>query len=407
MSAHGKTVLVLLGIAMLSMSAWALTVTTDKDVYEKGETIDINGTASTAVVVTVSNGNTVLAEQQLVPENGEFELSYDSTFLDPSGEWTIKVKGDGTAEKTIQMNLSRKSAYHVITFFSPSTGEHSRSKEIGVNVEVTDAGNPVLHTTVVAYGALGEKLQLESKGSGRYSLNYIMPFNTPLGELELVVVSSKGSGEEIRGGENRVGLSIVKTPILLEVVRPSAQVVGLGENTAIVVRPVYFNGLAVDKSAEVSAKANGEELVFARENNGEYVAYYTPKETGELKIELNAVDAAGNHGKKVLTVIVGGDIEFFIGQYWVFIVAIAAVLAVVLYKAQSKAFRGLKLNSLRKQKQEAKLKLKKVEQDYFKTGSIDRPSFDTASSKQKSKLAEIDEKIRHLTKKKEIKKTGK
>lgn len=389
-------------LLLICFSANALTLNTDKDSYEKGETINVSGSSESAVRLTISNGKIKIAEEELIPEGNLFEFSYKSTYLDPSGQWTITAENDmNRIEKDFEVRIPARGAYFLITFFSPSTGEHKRTKNIEINVEITDAGVPINSAEVVAYGASGERLQLEPKGEGIYYLNYAIPFNAPLGEWNLVLTAKKGYGNNLTGGENSIKLTVIETPILLEVVRPSTQIIGLGERTTIIVKPTYFNGKTVDESTTLTARINSEIVDFARESNGEYIAYYTPGELGELKIEVSAEDSAQNEGSKVLTIIVGGWLEFFIGQYWLYLLIGIIIAALIVYKTQSKVIYDFRLNSLKKEKEKTKLMLKKVQEDYFKKGVIDKTNYEPTSSEYKKKLCAIDEKINVLMKKKE------
>jgi hypothetical protein len=380
--------------------AVSISVTTDMPVYEKGDLITVSGISASAVELTISDGNILLAARELIPDNNIFTFTYLSDYLDPSGDWEVKaVNEENSAVKTIRVDTPPTGAYYLITIFSPSSGIHRRAKDLEINVGITDAGEPVTNARVAAYGALGEKLRLEPVSEGVYSLRYSLPFNAPLEGWNLIVTAKKGRASALRGGESTISLGVAETPILIELIRPGKQFLTLGERTLFLLRPAYFNGRLADESAELSAVINGINLDFNRQDEGLYSAYYTSGAVGDLRIEFSAADSALNRGSRVVTLVVGGWAEFFVRSYWPYMLILAAILAFIIYKAQSGIIYTYRLNSLSKEREKIQLMLKKVQEDYYKNGTIDRAAFDGASANYKRKLAEIDEKMKFYTRK--------
>ena len=96
--------LALIFLLIVAMHACALAIQTDKNSYEKGETILV--TADREADIEIFKGMIKIAEGTAIVDVNGFVFSYSPLFSDPSGTWTIKAnKRNESAEQYIEMNI--------------------------------------------------------------------------------------------------------------------------------------------------------------------------------------------------------------------------------------------------------------------------------------------------------------
>ncbi len=398
MNFNKKHILIAVGVLLLLECAIAShTMSPNREEYTKGETITVSGSSDWPVDIEILNETIAITGARVNPTDGRYEFTYQTSFLDPSGTWSIKTKSqDGEVEESVQVIIPPKGAYHLITFFSPSSGEKRRAEELEVNIEVTDSGNAVLGAQIVVYGTQGDKIKLSAAGGGRYSGTYLIPFDADIGNFELIVATQIGSGENAKGGENDISMSVIETPILFESVRPDELVLIIGEEIEFAVDLTYFNGLPVDESTEVYAKIEEDKIPFTMRSKGEYTARYTPLNIGALQGEIIAVDSAGNIGTNVISVVVGGLNEAIIRDYWPVFLIVGIAVLFVLYKAQGSLLKSFKMNRLKNKRIGCVIRLERIQDQYYKKHALSRESFEAASVGCKRELTEYDRQIHAL-----------
>ncbi len=396
-----KVLVLILFIALLAANASAFWINTDKESYEKGEAIKVTTDSAEPISVEIYKGRAVIATGKTEADGNGGKFTYSTLFSDPPGEWTVRgTDGSRAARKKITINTPQQGAYLIITIYSPSEGEYKRSRELETSIEITDLGKTALGANVFLYGVHGKKIEMEQTGPGRYFYKYVLPFDAPLGETSITIAAQLGSGETAKGGEHTLRINVLETPILIEVLRPTAMEIPLGTKTEIVVRPTYFNGLPVDESTEIYARVDGEFVPFERQANGEYLALYAPQETGELKIEIEAQDKGKNLGSKRVTTIVGREFEHLLRKYGLIIIQLVVLAIILIQIFRSKFIKGFWIKQLEKKRDKFKDRLRRLQEKYYKKGTISVKTFEKESAKYKHTITETEEKIKALKGKK-------
>ena len=112
--------LVFLALIFFAASGMAIGIQTDKSVYTKEDVIKISGSCETQVTISTiaEQGQTAFLETVQCIE-GTFTYDYQTSFLDPTGGWTISASSeDQKASKEIFVKEKREAGFLLVNFLS-------------------------------------------------------------------------------------------------------------------------------------------------------------------------------------------------------------------------------------------------------------------------------------------------
>jgi hypothetical protein len=402
-SKNGFIILAIM-LVLFSTTTFSASIGTNETSYDKGDTIIFTGSSTERVVNLFATANEKVVFERVVRTdvNNNFSLSYKTTPLDPSGEWIISINDINTSTK-LTVSPTKDSSVFVMVFASPIPGTYSRREDVEINVKVNYLGSVVEDATVLVWGPNGKKLPLRNKGNGIYSVPYQIPNETNLGEWVVTAVSQKDDNGSLIGGENSITINIDSAPIKIIINNPVLKGIGVEEVIPINVSLEYFDGDAVNDATLIGrVGANAKELVFTKNANGSFLSTYTSDlaDLGEIVFEFEATDAFGNIGSNKKSVIVGGQLSWFLEKTWYYFVIVVIVIFVILLKTKIAFKKSSGLSKLRKLKTNEESKLEQTQKDYFELQAIDRKTFDKQSAEIESNIQNLGDKLAKASKKK-------
>src|SRR3989339_677498 len=149
-------VCLVLCIMVLALDAGAISITAGKSLITRGEVLTANGACSPSLPTSVQ----VFAPEILLlesfvscSETGTFDFSYNTTFLDPTGKWTLVVSdGSETSKTELLVDDAREAGFFFLRFLSPTPGKYVRTETISLSIEVTDSGEKVNDANLAFFG---------------------------------------------------------------------------------------------------------------------------------------------------------------------------------------------------------------------------------------------------------------
>lgn len=400
-----RLVLLLKLLLLLCISAYALTVNTDKTQYLKGEVIKISGDCKTELEtkLTASLEEKIIFEEFInCSAGGSYIFEYATSYLDPAGNWLLVLSNkEERITKRAVVNPTSESAFYLIAFLSPTEGKYKRVEDIIISVRVTDAGIPVRDANLITWGPDGKKYYFENSGEGLYNLEYEIPYNGKLGDWELLVLAQSQRNGTFFGGVNSLTLELVKAPIAIEVVEPEIHSYELIQKIPIKLNISYFNGKPIKEEIDelsVVAIIGRKNIQLEKTEEGAYELLYEPEmsEIGSLVIRINALDDAGNDGVKVIDLVVTCSIACLLIKYGLYIIVFIVVLIIILSLFSSRIKYHLELRMLENEKKKTMDLIKSLQEEYFGGRVMPSKSYNRNLAQYKSRIAELDEKIKRL-----------
>lgn len=420
-----RHVAVLITLALLLQPALAdATLAADKEAFVKGELMQLSGTTTlpgSSVTVRATIGSAVVFEKAATAgADGTFAVPVPIQFAYPKGTWTLTATAESkgvkeTAEATVEVALSSEAARYLVTFLSPAEGRYQRTESVEIAVSVSTAGAPVNGATARSWSPAGGELALDEVGGGVYSVNVPLGHDAPVGTWTIpVTVTGPADPDDpsqvLLGGDNDLTVSIEKTPLLVAFLDPRVTRFFIEEEVPIRVNVSYTGGHPVELT-NVSVTINEAiEVDLTRGDDGTYTGAYvtTTKDEGVLSIAARARDDAGNAGDAATTVTVGGMMQWWLRQYAWFIGALTALaLALCLMSSKLRTI-VYSRKGLENQYKDILAKHRKLQEDYFEKGIVDRKTFEkktieyeTGAAKLKGKLAKMEVDAEELVPKEE------
>lgn len=402
---------ILLFALILSFDVSALSFSSDKSSYYKGETIVVEGTAKGTIDFNIMTREKLEVTKGKITGaiDGNFSFTYKTSCNDPEGEWIITVN-DSMDVNQLRVNVSSvlgkdRCRYLKIKFLSPSSSFLNRTDSFNITVEVTDAREKVNSAKVYFWNLDGMKTAMYRTGDGIYSFkNYYVKPNALLGERNLKV-TAMDVGEEVRGGEENIKFSIERAQIQFDIIQPKQlKEFIFGNPLRIELIPRYPNNESV---REPSLKSSvGDERFDLNKSEGNL--YWIEIPTHELNneiitITLEATDAYGNSGRRVLSLKPVGYWYFIIQQNAIFFVFPALFVIYILYLSVREGRIFFKRTSLNRRKKKLLILKEKLQDDYFNKQMITRKIFYDQLQEYDLELEEVDEKLSELGRKQELK----
>ncbi|MBN2487926.1 MAG: SusE domain-containing protein [Methanosarcinaceae archaeon] len=408
-------------IAVEISKAITLTVSTDKQTYEKGQIIQFSGTAKDPEGTFISTGtatitmNTAHVSYQILTDirNGAYSTHYYITFDKPEGIWNISVTATDTnghetiAAQTTSISVTSPliSEHYSLTDLGPSAGQmFQRGDTVPFSVSVITVMNERV-TTAEVRGILpsGEFLSFSEKSPGVYSSNYQIGYDFPIGEVNLYIEAKEFEDEKLKAGFNYINFNVSPVTLLIKLidVRPS-NLVEANEMISLKIQVLYPNGVPVEQSVIRTWGPKGTELEFSKNKlePGMYTTSYTPSanELGYWEVIIQGEDAFGNSCASNVVQIEIVQMRFvsYLLQYW-WVSLLAGILCISgLSVFIQRKYGKIRLRAVEKQLVELNSLKKKNALFYYSDYSISRETYELLSQEYETKIAQLSKKQRIL-----------
>ena len=400
-------------ITLTIMTELTLTLATDKENYEKGQTIRISGTAtdlkgnpvtSGAATIQLSSGDWSRSSSvQII--NGAYSDNYQISFGDPEGTWYATITaGDGLGNtgirtRSIIVATPPGTVYYAVQFFSPSEGlNYPRGTELTISIKLTERGMSVSNADVNFISPTGERIPLsEVPGTGTYSTIYLLGWDAPTGGWSISVEGKKIVDNVLKAGGTNIGVQITPVRLQVTLLSPTKDRVEVWESVEVRVKVLYPNGDPVENAVVTVSTPAGENLALSKLAAGIYSRTYTPRDVGVWGINVAAADLYGNSETKasVIEVVPMGAVGILAAYWW----AIPSII-VAIGLASSLYFRSVapkkRLEGILGEKKEILRLKREAAVKYFKNGSIARETYDELMRNYEGKMMELEKKERVL-----------
>jgi len=263
--------------------AITLTVSTDKQTYEKGQVIHFSGTAKDPEGTLIKTGtatitmNTAYVSYQILTDirNGVYSTPYYITFDKPGGLWNISVTATDTnghetiAAQTTSISVTSPliSEHYYLTDLGPSAGQlFQRGDTITFSVSVfTVMTERVTAAEVRGILPSGESLSFSERSPGVYSSSYQIGYNFPIGEVNLYIEAKEYDDEKLKAGFNFINFNVSAVTLLIKLIelQPS-NLVEANEMMSLKIQVSYPNGDPVEQSVIRTWGPTGTELEFSK-----------------------------------------------------------------------------------------------------------------------------------------------
>lgn len=395
----------LIWIVLLILPATAETsITVDKASYTKGELITLSGSTTltgATVMIRSSLGSAIILEREaLIEGDGAFTLTLPLQYSYPKGSWTLRAtvtSGDlsETAETTIEVTPSAEAAMLLVTMLSPATGRYQRTESVEISVSVSTAGAPVEGATATTWGPTGDELALNDIG-GVYSITVPLEHDAPVGDWDIPVtvtkaVDSTDTSPGLMGGENSLSVSIEKTPLVVKFLEPKVTRFFIEEEIPIKVEATYANGQVVTSTMVKVMINEAIDMELTKNDDGTFSSTYvtSPEDEGFITITAHANDDAENTGKVSISVTVAGKLQWLSRKYLPY-VAVVVVFALVMYKITRGGLSArTDRKALEKEYKDTFTKLRKLQEDYFDKGIIDRTTYEKKTVEHETTISKL------------------
>src|SRR3989344_427106 len=392
-----RNAFLLLAVLLLASDAIALTILTDKLSYVKGDVIAISGACSAGnqnLVIGLNGEKKIFEEDIECSEEEEFSFDYQSSFLDPEGNWELRLS---TPEESAKINVvvenKREAGFYFIKVLNPTIGKYSRAEKLDFSVEVTDAGTLVADARVVLWGVKGERIEFRNSGSGVYNVEYTVLVDAPLGSWKVLLLAETVRGQERIGGRNNeLEMVIEKAPISIDVLEPKTTTFELGTRIPVRINATYFNGSGLPEESIATARVDGKEITLSRISSSEFAGMIEIEQSGSLEVEITVDDQSENITTKTLNLVAGCSVTCLITNYGLYIIAVVLVGLVAFQLFVGKVSYGSELSKLEKEKQKNLELIVSLQKEYFSKGVMPANSYKKNLAEYKARLAELEEK---------------
>ena len=381
----------LLVLLLLSPS---FAISTDFNSYFKGDPITIgvsNLSAGSSYVISAYDGSNIIFAHEFTASGSDYSFVYESTFLDPSGEWLISL---GSDVKSINVNSIRDSSSYLVSFISPVSRGYERTELINLTVNVSMAGESINSAVVHSFDESGSRITLSEVGGGVYSGEYKLGVDSVTGIRKLVVLALK----EGLGGEGVLNITVNEARIALSIVQPELNEYSIGSLLTVKVKGEYPNGSLQGFTVNASYGDVSVPLVFS---DGFYVGEYklTPIDAGLKTLMIGAFDDYGNGGTVSKKISGSNLLVYYLVSNIGYIIIGGIGVGVVVFFANKKISGTINVKRLADKKDELLSKKKKLQEDYFVNSSISKEIYDEDTSKIDEELNIISAKLRNIKKK--------
>jgi hypothetical protein len=382
-----------------------LSVNTDNQSYQKGQTLRIFGNVTNIskdtvlnsdVLITLHNGDWMRSITSALSQQGSYEYLYQISYGDPEGSWNITVELQTNSHilrssKNITVLLPEDTIRYNVIWFSPSTGTvFYRGNTIHVTVFVTENDIGVTNASTTCILPSLEQLSLTEVKQGYYEGVYSIPYDSPTGVWALSVESKTGNGSSVYAGGSMIVVQILPVLLSIQVVEMPSDGFFLGDPIELSVSVQYTNGQAIENAA-VNIDIANETYQLQNRGGGIYSINCTDHihSEGSQRIYFFASDQFGNSGSTpyILSLTKPTVSEFPFIQI---IGAVSVIITVILllYFLNQRRFLLHKKNI-----QEEIVELEHLRNEaavnYYTKGTITRQTYDLLQKDHAQRLAEL------------------
>lgn len=381
-------------LLVLLLFSPSFAISTDFNSYVKGDPIIIgvsNLSAGSSYVINAYADGSVIFAHEFTASGSDYSFVYESTFLDPSGEWVI---GLGSDVKSVNVNPVRDSSSYLVSFISPVSRGYERTELINLTVNISMAGESVSNAVVHSFDESGARFTLMEVSGGVYSGEYKLGVDSVTGVRKLVVLALKDG----LGGEGVLNITVNEARIALSIVQPELSEYSIGSLLTVKVRAEYPNGSLLGFIVNASYGDVSVPLVFS---DGFYVGEYelSPVDAGLKTLLVSAFDDYGNSGSFSKKISGSNLLAYYLVSNLLYIILGAAGVSVLVFFVNKKISGTINLKRLADKREELLSKKKKLQEDYFVNSSISKEIFDEDTSKIDEELNIISAKLRNIKKK--------
>ncbi len=397
--------LIVLFLFLFTISVFGLSIDTNSVDYVQGDTLYFFGNCKPNSVLEINSvvGVKKIFNSSITCSNdGNFLFKYDSSFIDPFGEWLITLTSNDTSvKKIVKVNASRKASFYLITFLSPSSREINKAIDLDLVVKVTDKGTPVNNAEVYFFGLNGEKKQMRFVSDGVYSYKYLVPFNAVQKFWNLLVLTQKETNEERIGGFGEMNLALKPAIISIEFIEPKFDSIDLSvkQKIPIKVKVNYLNEKPLIQG-KVKLVVGEKELVLNQLSENLFYMEYLPNLTdlGSIDLKIVASDSAGNQGLASKIVQTSGELIFILKQniFLILLISVLIIGSVLFFSNKFVLFSSLK--KLKEEEEKIMRKIKELQEDYFLNQKINPEQYKKTLAEYNAKLVAVREKINKFKK---------
>ena len=381
-----------------------------QDIIFSGKTLDVNNKSisNSTINVSVSYSDFQRSITTKTDANGNFSQNYYVGFLDPEGNWSLRIDArdtlgnSGFLTSIIPVKTPPEAAFYYIKFTTPLIGlTYTRGDKIPISVEVSEGSMPVSDANLSFRVPSGEILDLKESAPGVYTGEYVLGFDEPYGNHTIEVFGYKTENKILKGGTGVISLNVNPAKLKMELLSPQIKQFTAGQKVKITTRISYPDGtLGRNLLVSLSGPLN-ESVSFSEIEPGVYQTVYKLKkgEEGPWVMQLEARDQHDNSGIIKQVVQVNPiTIFYLILTYWYFVAVGISPFAYLGYKISNKYFQKSRvkshteeLNRIKKMKKDAQIK-------YFKEGSIDRGTYKKLLEEYEKRQEEVRSKLAKLKK---------
>ncbi len=389
--------LVFFFIVFFCLNAFALSISVEKNSFEKSEKILF----SLECTPFQKNSLSALEKEKEVffhefdcPSEGLYDFNYQSSFLDPKGNWRVVLKdNENTAEKAIIVNEPREAGFLIVKFLSPPLKTFYRGEKIVVSVNLKDNDVDISDANVFFWSVDGKKIPLRNSLGGNYIFDYTIPLGARTGDWELLVLAEKNTGQKI-GGSALLSLKVEKAPLVLEVLKPSAFYFDLGQKVEFVIKAYYpDNSFLSNGKAKVVFLEKEFELTSLDGNMFGKELDLTGFSLGSVQANIVVEDEFGNSGSTTLDMVAGCSVTCLLANYG--LIALTAIVIIFIFARLvfSKTSYHLEIKKLEAEKEKNLELIKNLQSNYFAKGTINPDNYRKDLAQYKEKISELEEKI--------------
>ncbi len=385
----------------------------DKNSFILGETIHFTGTlfkrgqpVSTIInIAALNKGEKVFESNTRTDVNGFFSLDQRISLIYPEGNWHFVVSGldefgnQGVMEKTVIVSKELGRIFMDVEISSGYEKLYRRGQEVKLLVDVSFDEKPVEGAEVSALFPDGKEVDLRMVSKGKYSLSYLLPFDFPLGEQEILINAKKTIDFVKYGGSAEMQATIDNAKINSILIQPKKQTVVLGEELNFILKFNYETGMPLSK-AKIWITINDKNIAATENEQGTFYFSYIVKNEDlsaarQLILNVDAVDAFENKVNFNRLFEVSGEITleyYFRENPLLFLSVVFGFIFIILVFIVIRN-RISRIGSLSKRKKELEKLRNDLQDRYFNLGAIGNEEYYSLLSKYGSELRDIDSAI--------------
>ncbi|MBI4044163.1 MAG: hypothetical protein HY392_00470 [Candidatus Diapherotrites archaeon] len=389
-----KKLLVTVFLLFLVAQVMALSVSLDKNIVKKGESVLFSGSCNQnepVKVVALRQTLVVFESEFECPPTGEWEIPQEISFLTPSGKWKIFFSQE-TSIKTVFLTVtpSRESSLFVTDFFNEPPKSANRLDLIVLDLKLLENSVPVTNAEIVFWDLNGQQKKMQESGEGIYRGLLEIPASATLGSFNLFVAAEKIYDTQRKGTEFSTKIAINQAPIVVIAEEPPRFLFEIGKPVDLKIRATYLNKAPL-VDGKVVLIMNDTTTELNMQTPELFTTSFIPLEQNSQtkKIKIIAEDKFGNKTEIERNVVFSSGLFVDLYLFALLFLAIAIIgigfLKVVFPKVRQSTIK------LQRPVSEAEIreKIKKLQTEYYNDQKINRKEYQEKMAEFQTKLDEL------------------